>query len=442
MIMRKLINTFLVALLPLAAWPQSEADVCDESEQTVRENPVIEGADAIDEVFNIVIPPYIHQKKNRITYNGADWSGLRRKLSKASSNPVSIVHIGDSHVQADYATGEIRDNLQYDYGNAGRGLITPLKMSGTNQPHDYTFSSSQGWTHVKLMGQSWPRTMGFTGTSVTPVNTSSNFLVATSDRDDYDPFSSILIFHRGQFFVTSVTDADGKLVPFISTPSKDYTHISLARNVNSAKIGFDSAGDLTLFGVSLSGSRPGLFYHTVGNNGACYDTYNRIGMMGEGISPLSPDLVIISLGTNEAFGRVDKKAIMNAVDRLVGNIRRRNPDAEILLVTPMECQKASYSTVKTKSKKRGRRSRVASRRVRSYKPNEKIAPVRDAILEYARRENIAVYDWYAVAGGEGASEKWIADGLFSGDRIHHTLNGYRLWGLLMYQALRGAFNEK
>lgn len=441
--MRKIINILLlVSVMPVMATAQNQAEAYDESEQIVRENPVIEGSDAVDEVFNIAIPSHIHLKKNRITYNGADWSGLRKKLSKAGSHPVSIVHIGDSHIQPDYATAEIRDNLQYDYGNAGRGLITPLKMSGTNQPHDYTFSSSQGWTHVKLMSQSWPRTMGFTGTSITPVNTSSSFLVATSDRDDYDPFSSITIFHRGQFFVTSVSDADGKLVPFISTPSKDYTHISLARSVNSAKIGFDSAGDLTLFGVSLSGARPGVFYHTIGNNGATYDTYNRIGMMGEGLQPLSPDLVIISLGTNEAFGRVDKKMIMNSVDRLVGNIRRKNPGAEILLVTPMECQKSTYSTVRSKTKKRGRRTRTTSRRVRSYKPNDKIAPVREAILEYAKRENIAVYDWYAVAGGEGASEKWIADGLFSGDRIHHSLNGYRLWGMLMYQALREAFNEK
>ena len=435
---RKLSILLSCSLLAFASSAQGETDRDEEPEDEteIRENPIIDGT---DDVFDIVVPSFIKKGKNHILFNGADWTKLRSALTRVTTNPVNIIHIGDSHLQADFATSEVRNNLQYDYGNAGRGLITPLRLSSTNQPVDYTFSSTLNWNAVKLMSQVWPRTMGFTGTSITPVNPKSNFLVATSEKDDYNPFSAITVFHNGQFYVTSVADADGKLIPFVAEPSKNYTHISLSREVTSARIYFDSAGDLTLFGANLSGKRPGIFYHTIGNNGATYGTYNRIGKIGEGIAPLHPDLVIISLGTNEAFGRFDAGYIKTEIDHLVSNIRNANPDAAILLVTPMECQRITYTIVKGRKKKKRRRS--STRRVKGYRINDNVERVRDVIIDYGRANNIPVYDWYTVAGGDGASNKWIKDGLFSGDRIHHSYKGYKLQGSLMYQALHEAFTQ-
>lgn len=446
---------FILALLSgcIIAFGQNDADEEDISEEIVidsadvddkvaRENPVI---DESDYDSNISIPSFIKLKRNQIDFNGSDWSKLRADIRNSANIPVSIVHIGDSHLQADFATGEIRADLQFDYGNAGRGLISPLKLSGTNEPHDYSFSSTQAWNAVKLMNQTWPRTMGFTGASITPVTTSSNFMVSTSEKEDYNPFSSIIVFHKGQFFVTSITDADGNALPFVATPSKDYTYIDLTQDINAARIYFESAGDLTVFGAALSGKRPGLFYHTIGNNGATYDTYNRIGNVGMGITPLHPDLVILSLGTNEAFGIVDKHRLKESIGRLVENIKNNNPEAAILLVTPMECQRSVYTTVtipskKKKGKKKRRRRRV-TKRVRSFKTNSNISTVRNVIIDYGKEHHIAVYDWYTIAGGDNASSKWINSGLFSSDRVHHSLKGYRLQGELMYRALKSAFEN-
>lgn len=433
---RKIILLLSLTLCALPALSQTETDYEDVDDREIRENPVIEGD---EDDFDIEIPSFIKTGKNHISFNGADWSKLRNAMAASGEVPVNIVHIGDSHIQADYATAEIRNNLQFDFGNAGRGLITPLKLSSTNEPHDYSFTSTNGWSAVKLMSQNWQRTMGFTGTSITPVNASSNFTVSTSDKYDYNPFSSLTVFHNGQFYVTSVMDADGNPIPFVAQPSKNYTHISLTRDVTSARIFFDSAGDLTLFGVNLIGGRPGLFYHTIGNNGATFSTYNRIGKIGEGIQPLHPDLVIISLGTNEAFGRIDATSIKNEIGRLINDIRKVNPEAVFLLVTPMECQRSVYTTVRT-GKKKGRRKR-RTKRVKSFKVNDNIEKVRNLINDYGKENHIAVYDWYTIAGDDGASSKWINSGLFSGDRVHHSLKGYRLQGLLMYQALKKAFYE-
>ena len=50
---------------------------------------------------------------------------LKVKLSllKQSQSPLSIVQIGDSHIQAGHTTAPIRRTLQRTYGNAGRGWV-------------------------------------------------------------------------------------------------------------------------------------------------------------------------------------------------------------------------------------------------------------------------------------------------------------------------------
>lgn len=392
-----------------------------------------------DDDIDIPIPSFIHQNANHIILNGADWSSLRKALQGSNKSTVSIVHIGDSHTQADFTTGTVRELLQYDFGNAGRGLITPLKISGTNQPRDYVFQSRQSWQPAKLMSSNWRHTMGFTGTSIRPVTSSSEITVGTSDRDDYNPFTSLTIFHNGKLNVRSVTGGDDNKIEFRAIPSRDYTQILLPSPETQVTVNFSSAGDLTIFGVSLSDDRPGLYYHAIGNNGAAYETYNRIGNVGAGISPLSPDLVIISLGTNEAFGKLNIAQFTSSVNRLVKNIRAANPNAAILLTTPMECHRSVTTTRKVRVKNKKGKYRTVRKSSRSYTVNNNIAPIRKAILDYGKANHIAVYDWYEVAGGQGASTSWINKDLFAKDRVHHTQKGYNIEGRLLYDALTDAF---
>lgn len=449
------------AQTPAPADPETETEVTDgeegdgddeivsDVEDDERDRPnagVVEIPGEVDDI-DIPIPSFIRTGANRIIYNGADWSPLRRAFEHSDKTPVSIVMIGDSHIQADMSSGTTRELLQYDFGNAGRGLISPLKMSGTNEPTDYTFQGAGSWIPAKLMSSSWRQTVGFTGCSVRPASSSSELTIATSERDDWNPFSSVTIFHSGRFTVKSITGADGEPLQFRAIPSRDYTQILLQSQQTRVTIQFASAGDLTVFGASLSGDRPGVFYHSIGNNGAAYETYNRIGNVGAGIAPLNPSLVIISLGTNEAFGRLDTASFTRAIDRLVSNIRAANPQALILLTTPMECQRSVTTSKKVRvaggktRKGRRRRARTVTRTTRSYAVNHNIAPLRQAILDYGSRNGVAVYDWYDVAGGQGASSTWVAHNLFAKDRVHHTRAAYNIEGRLLYEALLDALRN-
>lgn len=424
----RLIMSLLAAIYSVGVFAQS----ADTTDMDIRENPIILFDNGnIDEES---VPTYINRKANHITYNGADWSALREAIANSSQSPVSVIHIGDSHIQAEIGTSVIREMLQLDFGNGGRGLLSPLRLSGTNQPHDYGFESGSSWSIEKIMKAPWTNLMGFNGTSLTLRGNRGNIRLSTAENDEsYNPFSSVNIFYNGNLVVTGVSDEYGMPLEYSVSHQNGVAQIQLAKPISKIDISLESKGSLTIFCASVSNNRPGIIYHAIGNNGATYATYNRIGTTAQGISHLKPNLVIISLGTNEAFGKLDLMSFRSSMDRLIKSVMEHNPQSEILLVTPMECERSSVYRVG-----RGKRRR----RVRTYAVNQNILPIRNEILRYGRENHIAVYDWYSVAGGAGASGRWFNDKLFGGDRIHHTASGYRLGGKLLYEALIKALTEK
>lgn len=404
------------------AFPVIRQDIVDNEDyddSTIREDSVvIEGWEFED--FDVKIPRFINLKNNHIGMNGSDWTSLKKRLANHEVKPFSILHIGDSHLQADISTGYVRAQMQFDYGDAGRGLVVPLRLCRTNEPVDYFFKSDNAWTPLKFMSAHWPRTMGFTGASLLPNSTDVTVNIGSRVTDSFSTFSDISLLHSGQISVNYIILDDGSRM---DNPHVEYgdgvSKIILMKPVGNITVNFCPGNNFSLYGAYLSGHRPGLFYNVIGNNGATYSSYNRIPAMGKSTSRLNPDLIIISLGTNEAFGRFDMARMLDSIDKLVKELQRNNPSAELLLTTPMECQRRSG---------------------RGYTINNNVKLVRNAIMMYGKDNHIPVYDWYEIAGGDRASSKWIEEGLYGRDRIHHTVKGYKVQGFMLYDALTKALN--
>ena len=162
----------------------------------------------------------------------------------------------------------------------------------------------------------------------------------------------------------------------------------------------------------------------MGINGNTFTAMNRNPQIVRQAVPLQPELIILSLGTNDSYGRnFDEAAVGAQVEKLIGLLKEYFPLCPLLLTTPMEC----WSRV-----------RVKGRYVR--KPNPNAERVRDQIVQAAGRHGLPVWDFYAVAGGDGAMERWYRAGLAGADRIHLSHDGYRLQGDLLCDALVKAYN--
>jgi LysM repeat protein len=66
------------------------------------------------------------------------------KLEGDKKGKVNVVHIGDSHIQADYFTDAVRVRLQQRFGDGGRGFVFPYSRNApTVKP--YRFATNADW---------------------------------------------------------------------------------------------------------------------------------------------------------------------------------------------------------------------------------------------------------------------------------------------------------
>lgn len=396
--------------------PDDASEYVDD--EYVRENPDIEDT-VISRMIDCEAFEFLAHEDNRISLNGADWSRFASALAGSENRTVSIVHIGDSHIQADLATGRARDLFQQRYGSAGRGLVVPLKLAGTNEPLDYSIVSASTFRAERLLNYPWSSPMGFTGVTLVPDGRSFDVTITA-----HEPFENINVYYGGGALSVESVEQSGEPLLYGSTDRSGCLEINLPYPCESVTLNMTGSVEIGIYGFELVSDIIGVAYHSIGINGATYGSYGRIGGFGESVAALAPDLIILSLGTNEAFGRISDDEFMSQVDMLVSDLQHGCPSTPILLVTPAECQR-----------------RVRSGRRRVFKVNANIARLRSVIVEYGRTHEVAVYDWYHVAGGSGSSAKWLAAKLLGRDRIHCTSAGYDVAGQMLYDAVTSSVEQ-
>ena len=379
--------------------------------------------------------PFVCRDSNRIITNNCDWSRLKRTaqmLTQADSTlmKLSVLHIGDSHIQGGMLSEALRQTLQSKYGNGGRGLIAPLKLAGTNQPADYSFTSAnRAWKATKLTSNKRREGASLTGIAVAFASPALSLNIGVNNIDD--SFSSVTLLHAPAKGNISANSTEMSITKTGNDSLSYATTFALSSACQQLPL-YNLSGISELWGAILHNNRSGVVLHSIGNNGACYQHYNQLDSFAARTAVFAPDLIIISLGTNEAFGNCkDPNAIKNEIHRLVSALQKSNPEAAILLTTPMECDRLQRS-------RRGRR-----RRRTVFTTNTNCLTVRNIIMQYGAENSIAVWDLYTVAGGKGSAAKWVANSLLAKrDHVHCSAEGYRLQGKLLAEALIQSLTEE
>ena len=145
-----LILSVVLSVPVVSAMPDDDA-VEELTDNFTRENPDFDtDRENLLDSIDLSDFRFLNLKANKIELNGADWSRVTSSFADCDRRPMRIVHIGDSHIQADMATGYTRRILQQEFGDAGRGLIVPLKLASTNEPLDYAITSTSQFDVSRL----------------------------------------------------------------------------------------------------------------------------------------------------------------------------------------------------------------------------------------------------------------------------------------------------
>lgn len=156
----------------------------------------------------------------------------------------------------------------------------------------------------------------------------------------------------------------------------------------------------------------GLFYHMIGVNGARVSHYNKQKLFFRQLPVLKPDLIILSLGTNEIAN--NKDSIYDDLDVFFNTLRNAiGNETPILITTPPDYRR---------------------------KENKTVSVVSD-IIQYAKLHKYTYLNIYDALGGKGGMRKLQNKNLAQKDGVHLTANGYYLVGNLLYKAIMQSYKN-
>jgi len=370
----------------------------------------------LNKVSSQNVVPFVNDFKNVIG-NKQFLNTFYQKMSlvKDSNSQVNILHIGDSHLQADFLTEQVRKLFN---SASARGLVVPYKVAKTNSSYMYITKTYSNWHGKRFTKTENPLPIGIGGITIQTTDDSARIILTTKDEKG---FNCLKIFHQNDesAFDFSVFDNNGNaLLPqAYSQNKKDYESVFYSNDLIYSvtiqnKKNNNTQWQSLIFGMYVSNGKSGVVYNSMGVNGAEFRHYNEAQYFAEQSQALLPDLIIISLGTNEAANsKFEENTFYNQIDKMVNDLQNYNPNATILLTTPAD----NYR--------------------RKRKVNTVIKRVSATIVKYCMAHNMPYWDLYLISGGYKSARFWKKHRLFAKDFLHYSRKGYEVQGTLLFEAL-------
>jgi len=345
------------------------------------------------------------------------------ELMKTGEGRINVVQIGGSHIQAGTFSGQIRSRLQQMNGdmNAGWGYMFPYRISRTNSPFGYYIRYNGKWQSCRNIEKRKTSNLGVGGISASTSAPKAELTILLEDENKLDySFNKLRVFYEnsGVDFIVSV---DSTLLKN-SIKTADYFEFELNSHVDSLKITIEkesnASGIFTLHGFTTEAAQNGIMHHSIGVNGAHVPAFLRCQLFEKQLAELKPNLVILGLGINDAYGRrFSQNKFEENYSSLIKKIRNAAPETAIIFTTNND----SYL-------------------YRKY-VNKNGEKVRQSMFKMAAKYQTGVWDMYSVMGGLNSIVLWEKNNLAQHDKIHFTREGYLTLGDLFFNALMQGFEK-
>ncbi|TLP44936.1 hypothetical protein FDK21_14340 [Cohaesibacter sp. CAU 1516] len=345
-----------------------------------------------------------------ISGNSNRFLAKMRALKAGSLNqPITILHVGDSHIASDSFTRGIRRRLQAMYGDAGRGAVIPAKAYKWAHADGLKLSAGRGWSSANsLKTKSGP--YGLSGVRVSSSSPGAK-MTLTSQKGAFDWATVTLYVGPGQGSATIRTDGGSKKVSArASKPGSKLVRID--GRSSSLSVTHNGGGKTTILNWATGKDKPGIQYVNFGIAGATVAVTNRWsdGLLANDIKRLDPDLIIYGYGTNEGYNdNLNMASYRRMAGGLVDKMQDAAPNAAMMFIGPADGAR--------------RRSSKLSCGGGWYTPN-KLPAVRNTLKDMAKDYSGFYWDWSSAMGGRCGVTRWAGQKLAAKDRVHLTGKGY------------------
>ena len=316
-------------------------------------------------------------------------------LEQSGERTVRVLHYGDSQIEEDRITSQIREALQTRYGGSGVGMM-PLVQT--------------------IPSLSVKQQLHMGGRLITPAQGPQRYFVYGFKRNQradglYGPL--------GQLAVMDESLVKGsEAVMAVCTPQKKELRYTRWKIFADSTVQYTTSGDT----VRLSGRGKVYALSQESETGVIVDNIPMRGCLGLVFTKMDStqlstfyrqenvQLIIMQFGGNAIPSNRNPGTIAGIVKGLreqVQYVRRRAPEASILFIGPSDMLTQIDGEWQTYP----------------------MVPYMDRLLrKMAYEENIAYFSLYGWMGGSGSMMRWQEAGLAGSDGVHFTRSGARKAG--------------
>jgi len=372
------------------------------------------------------IYPFIRYNQNYIEWNDYSSIGsLFDKIKQTPSRKLKVLHIGDSHVQADIFTGYIRNEMQSIMDVGGRGFVFPYAAAATHAAYDYKTSCKGEWDYSRNVQPLPAYDMGITGATIHTEDSSASFKLIFNKWALKSNCNVLKLYcKRSSESFDLKLKASGLSAPLYIDCSafNDRLYIEIKLPAASDTIEFfvnktDSVQNyFECYGLLLETSEDkGVLYNSVGINSAGLKSILKENLLLYQLSELKPDLVVVDIGLNDFYKvAFNSEQIEKDLSNIIDIIQRASPDASIILSDGQDVYYRYWDEANCKT-------------------------YATLMREIAFRKGCAFYDYYYVSGGQYSMVNWLKNKLACYDKVHLTVPGYFLRGELFLNALLNSY---
>jgi len=403
-----------------------------------------DSTDIIDTASYAQLVKSIH--KIELTDEGRDNLSVFFKKLK-SKKLTRIMHYGDSQLEGDRITANIRNKLQTKFGGTGLGLRPAV------QPYDFIFSAvqtnSENWVRYPIYGNvdtlvqhNRYGVMGAFSRFAPLTFDSIPFEKTTLYEAELSISKSNISFIRTQeykkmrlFYGNSKSKVDLNLFvndelvfSDILKPDLDYGVVScnLPDSTDNVVLKFSGYDSPDIYGIELV-DNVGVIVDNIalrGSSGTIF-TQSDFEHSTEMYNDLDPGLFILQFGGNVMPYIKDQKAIDNYGRWFASQIKRLKlscPNAAVIVIGP------SDMSTKVKDK---------------YVTYDYLPAVVEALKQAALSTGSGYWDMYQAMGGHNSMPSWVNANpeLAAPDYVHFTTRGSKLISNMFYNAFILEYNN-
>ncbi|MCX7875314.1 MAG: hypothetical protein N2321_03985 [Melioribacteraceae bacterium] len=364
---------------------------------------------------------YLQGKKSPITGNTSQLINFFEAVKLAKTKSVRVAHFGDSAIEGDLITADMRETLQNKFGGNGVGWLGIVSQDVTFRMTTKHSFSQGNWETASLYTSNPKKLpLGISGEANVPKGNAWVQYETTPIRRYLKDFSVVKLYYANAkpSNINYYFDDGAKQTIALKTGTGIQELIlKPTTKAKKIKIEFPVADQAVFYGVTLEND-PGIYVDNFplrGNSGVDLQQLD-VNLLKEFAKYLDYKLIVLEFGLNIAGNKTDYTWYEREMVKVINNFKTAFPKASIVLVS-----------VHDRSMKKGS----------DFVTDPSILRLIESQKNIAKTTNIAFWSLFDAMGGENSMSSWVNANppLAFKDYIHFNDQGAKKVAQLFTDAL-------